>query len=215
MRRQRGAAVNGPGGLPPGDYQIAVDGIVGRRMGHPGGNHGRCGTRAARSRSKPPAATKPPSGDWANPVRPPWRRRRGRGTVPNRTTRRTSKEWIEMDLGAQDGPRKNRVVCRGRTRRPKAAGVAGFPRDFNIEVAEQPARSRPWRSTKTTRHLITKGLTIDLHTVGGCYPSVRFIRLTATRLGEPAADDSEAYRLQLFRFQAGTALKDSRHDRPQ
>ena len=44
-----------------------------------------------------------------------------------------------------------------------------------------------------------RGLTLELYTVIS-YPVARFIRLTATRLGEPARDDPGSFRLQLSRL---------------
>ena len=109
-------------------------------------------------------------------------------------------EWVELDLGEETTlaqlvlvPRRDTVSATGK--------VAGFPRDFTIQLAKEQGRFKTVKSFTDCPLPESGGLTVDLYTVIG-YPSARYVRVTATRLGEPARDDLGNYRLQLFRVKA-------------
>jgi hypothetical protein len=80
-----------------------------------------------------------------------------------------------------------------------SGGIAGFPLDFKVELARQPGAYKTVASFNACVAPDKEGLTVDLYTVIG-YPSARYIRITATRLGAPARDEPENYRLQLRRI---------------
>ena len=99
-------------------------------------------------------------------------------------------EWVEIDLGAETALSKIVLVPRD--------GGAGFPRDFAVQVARQPGAYTTAATFRDCPAPGPAGLTVDLYTVIGC-PSVRTVRIEATRLGEPARDEPGAFRLQLAR----------------
>jgi hypothetical protein len=105
--------------------------------------------------------------------------------------------WVAMDLGEEMTPKEIVLL----PRRDKAAAdgrAAGFPRDFVVEIATEPNQYKTVAQFKDQAVPDEKGLAVNLYTVIG-YPKVRAIRIRATRLGSPAADEPDAYRLQLRR----------------
>ena len=100
--------------------------------------------------------------------------------------------WIEIDLGADRAI--GSVTLHPRTDTgASGGGTAGFPVDFTIQT--RPDGS----STYTTARSVTAqpnpngtAQTYTLTSVTG-----RYLRLTATKLGKPASDESTRYRLQL------------------
>jgi len=100
-------------------------------------------------------------------------------------------EWVEVDLGAETTLAKLVLVPR--------AGGAGFPRDFTVKVAKEPGFYTTVAARRDCPPPEAAGLTVDLYTVIG-YPAVRCVRIEATRLGAPAADEPGAYRFQLARL---------------
>ena len=114
--------------------------------------------------------------------------KRGYSSAPHASA--DASEWVEIDLGAEMTLAKLVLV-------PRDAG-AGFPRDFTVQIAKQPGVYTTVATYTGCSAPDAKGLTVDLYTVIG-YPSVRLVRLAATRLGEPARDEPNAYRLQLGR----------------
>jgi len=107
-------------------------------------------------------------------------------------------EWLEMDLGEETTLSK--ILLMPRVDMPSASGgIAGFPCDFRIELAKQPGDYKTVAAFTGSPDPGPEGMTVDLYTVIG-YPSARFVRLTATRLGAPARDESASYRLQLRRI---------------
>ena len=99
-------------------------------------------------------------------------------------------EWVEMDLGAETALAKI-VLLPG-------PGGAGFPRDFTVQLAKQPGAYATVARFTDCPPPDAGGLTVDLYTVIG-YPSARYVRVAATRLGAPAADEPGRYRLQVSR----------------
>jgi alpha-L-rhamnosidase len=108
-----------------------------------------------------------------------------------------AEEWIEIDLGEERTlgqlvlvPRRDVVGTDG--------SAAGFPRAFTVELAKEPDVYTTIKKVDDTPTLGEDGLTIDLYSVIG-YPSARYIRIAATRLGAPASDEAGRYRLQFAR----------------
>lgn len=106
-------------------------------------------------------------------------------------------EWIVIDLGEATTltgivlvPRHDAVS--------KAGGVAGFPRDFTVQIGTEDGKVATVGAFANCPDPDVKGLRIDLKTVIG-YPKVRRIKINATHFGESAADEPGVYRLQLQR----------------
>ena len=110
----------------------------------------------------------------------------------------SSTEWIEIDLGSVISLSKIELLPRTDTH-TKEGGVAGFPRDFTVQLATEPGVYKTVATYTDCAVHGTDGLSVNLYTVIG-YPSSRYIRLTATRLGAPAGDEPDVYRLQLSRI---------------
>jgi len=107
-------------------------------------------------------------------------------------------EWIEIDLGEETALAQLVLVPRRDTRTTDNQ-VAGFPRDFTVQLAKETGKYTTVKSFSDCPAPGVNGLAVDLYTVIS-YPEARYIRLTATRLGPPARDDAGNYRLQLARF---------------
>ncbi|WP_405813399.1 discoidin domain-containing protein [Streptomyces sp. NBC_01390] len=108
--------------------------------------------------------------------------------------------WVEIDLGADTDLDAVRLFPRTDT--PAAGGgTAGFPVDFTLQTRADGA------ATYTTVRTVTAqpdpgGL---VQTYGFRTTVARYVRLQATRLGAPAADESAKYRLQLAELTVPTA----------
>jgi len=75
----------------------------------------------------------------------------------------------------------------------------GFPRDFTVQVATKPGAFETVATLTDCAIPDEDGLSVDLYTVIG-YPNVRYVRLVATRLGQPGIGEPGAFRLQLSRL---------------
>ena len=107
-------------------------------------------------------------------------------------------EWLEVDLG--EAKELARIVLEPRRDTPAASGgLAGFPRTFQVELATEPGNYQTAATFTDFPAPSNAGETVDLYTVIG-YPSAHYIRVAATRLGEPARDEAGVYRLQLRRL---------------
>jgi len=102
-------------------------------------------------------------------------------------------EWIEIDLGETTTLAQLVLVPCGE------AVASGFPRDFTVELAKEPGQFTIVKTITDGSAPDANGLTLGLYTVIS-YPVARYIRLTATRLGEPLLDDAGHYRLQFLRL---------------
>jgi hypothetical protein len=108
-----------------------------------------------------------------------------------------AREWIEIDLGKE-------VTISGIVLLPRSdasmvgSQPSGFPRDFVVEIANRSGKYETVAEYTNSRPLFN-GVHVDLYTVIG-YPSVKTIRIKATRLGRPAPEEPEIYRMQLERI---------------
>lgn len=108
-----------------------------------------------------------------------------------------AEEWIEMDLGKE-------VVISGMILLPRSdASILngqppGFPRDFVVQTANASGNYETVAEYTNSTPLFS-GVHVDLYTVIG-YPSVKSIRIKATRLGRPAAEEPGVFRMQLERI---------------
>lgn len=108
--------------------------------------------------------------------------------------------WVEIDLGADTDIDAVRLFPRTDT--PAAGGgTAGFPVDFTVQTRADGA------GAYTTVRAVTaepnpNGL---VQTYGFRTTTARHVRLQATRLGTPAADETSKYRLQLAELTVPTA----------
>ncbi|WP_449488500.1 discoidin domain-containing protein [Streptomyces purpurascens] len=106
--------------------------------------------------------------------------------------------WIEVDLGADRAI--GTVTLHPRTdTSATGGGTAGFPVDFTLQTRGDGS------STYTTVRTVTgqnnpqgAAQTYSLTSATG-----RYLRLRATRLGAPAADETAKYRLQLAEIRVG------------
>ncbi|MCX6997370.1 MAG: discoidin domain-containing protein, partial [Kiritimatiellaeota bacterium] len=106
-------------------------------------------------------------------------------------------EWVVIDLGEEATLKGIVLVPRGDVG-AKGGGVAGFPRDFTVQIATEPEKYTTVASFTNCPAPDGKGLSVDLYTVIG-YPKVRRVKIHATRFGEPASDEAGVYRMQLER----------------
>jgi hypothetical protein len=105
--------------------------------------------------------------------------------------------WLAMDLGEEITPKE--IVLLPRRDKLAADGrAAGFPRDFVVEIATEPDQYKTVAEFRDQAAPDEKGLAVNLYTVIG-YPKVRYIRIRTTKLGAPAADEPDIYRMQLRR----------------
>ena len=109
-----------------------------------------------------------------------------------------SAEWIEVDLGEETTLSKVVFVPQCDATAVSGGGT-GFPRDFTVQLAKQPGAYTTVAKYSDCPLPGANGLTVDLYTVIG-YPSARYVRLVATRLGAPARDEPGNCRLQLKRI---------------
>jgi len=107
------------------------------------------------------------------------------------------KEWVEIDLG-EEATLKEIVLVPRSDAKTKDGGVAGFPRDFTVQIGTDPEKYTTVAALTNCPAPDAKGLSVDLYTVIG-YPKVRRVKISVTRFGEPAADEARVYRLQLER----------------
>ncbi len=107
-------------------------------------------------------------------------------------------EWIELDLGEETTLAKILLIPHADTLTADHR-ISGFPRDFTVQIAKEPGQYTTVTRFKDCATPDAKGVTVDLYTVIS-FPAVRYIRLTATRLGDPACDEAGQYRLQLARI---------------
>lgn len=123
--------------------------------------------------------------------------KKGYRSMPQATA--DASAWIEIDVGEETTLAKCVLVPCGDT--VAGSGVAsGFPRDFTVQIAKQPGVYTTVAKYSDCSSPEPGGLPVDLYTVIG-YPTARYVRLVATRLGTPASDEPGNYRLQLKRIQ--------------
>ncbi len=106
--------------------------------------------------------------------------------------------WVEIDLGTDTDLDAVRLFPRTDTS-AAGGGTAGFPVDFTLQTRADGA------TTYTTVRTVTgqpnpNGLP---QTYGFKTTTARYLRLQATRLGAPAADETTRYRLQLAEIRIG------------
>lgn len=107
-------------------------------------------------------------------------------------------EWIQADLGEVRSVQKVWLYPRIDTS-SVTGGVAGFPKKIRVEGADASKTFRLVREIDLSAYgREKKPLEIDFHTVIG-YPSFRYLRFVAERLGDPAADEPDVFRLQFRR----------------
>ncbi len=109
-----------------------------------------------------------------------------------------AQEWIEIDLGEDVALSK---VCLLPSADAMAVGerAAGFPVDFTVELAKNAGVYTVAKKFVNCSVSGSDGVEVDLYTVIG-YPTVRYLRIAATRLGKPAREETDRYRLQLGRM---------------
>ncbi|MEH0420864.1 alpha-L-rhamnosidase-related protein [Streptomyces sp. B21-083] len=108
--------------------------------------------------------------------------------------------WVEIDLGADTDLDAVRLFPRTDT--PAAGGgTAGFPVDFTLQTRADAAAA--YTTVRTVTAQPDPGGLVQ--TYGFRTTVARYVRLQATRLGAPAADEPAKYRLQLAELTVPTA----------
>jgi hypothetical protein len=109
--------------------------------------------------------------------------------------------WVEIDLGSDTDLDAVRLFPRTDTT-AAGGGTTGFPVDFTIQTRADGS------STYTTVRTVAGQPNPDgrVQTYGFSTITARYVRLRATRLGAPAADESATYRLQLAELTVPTAV---------
>ena len=107
-------------------------------------------------------------------------------------------EWVAIDLGEEATLKEIVLVPRSDTK-TKDGGVVGFPQDFTVQIGTDPEKYTTVAALTNCPAPDAKGLSVDLYTVIG-YPSARYVRIAVTRLGPPARDEPDIYRLQFSRI---------------
>lgn len=102
-------------------------------------------------------------------------------------------EWIEIDLGEEQTLAQLVIMPCGDSL------PIGFPRDFTVQFAREPGKFIPVKTFSNCPAPAASGLILDLYTVIS-YPIARYVRLSATRLGETAPAEPGKYALQLSRL---------------
>lgn len=106
-------------------------------------------------------------------------------------------EWLEFDLGAETPLAKIVLLPRDGDAASGKTG-AGFPRDFRVQLAQQPGAFTTVATYTDCPAPGEAGLSVNLYTVIGC-ATARYVRIAVTRLGEAAADEPAVHRLQFSR----------------
>ncbi|MBL8028245.1 MAG: discoidin domain-containing protein [Fibrobacteres bacterium] len=119
-----------------------------------------------------------------------------------------STEWVEIDLASDTGITDVVLFPRTDTKGTGISGCANFPVDYKIEIRTTAGvTTEACNVTNQTNPAFTS-VALSFNRIKG-----RYVRLTATRLGTPATDESSNYRLQLAEMQVydnGTVSTESR-----
>lgn len=114
-----------------------------------------------------------------------------------------AEEWLMIDLGAVKSVEKLELWARDD--RDSRNGIAGFPRAFVVEGMDNAGA---WRVLKSYSNAVPpkpgESFVVDFYTVIG-HPKVKSLRIRATELGTPAADEPDAWRLQFKRIAVATS----------
>ncbi|MDD4101753.1 MAG: alpha-L-rhamnosidase C-terminal domain-containing protein [Kiritimatiellae bacterium] len=183
-------------GLAPGKYRVQVCDLPADAWADPTVSHDET---VDASRPKVRASSSHEAGGWSidNLLAPESETtRKGYSSKVHQSDK--AEEWIEIDLN-ETKPITGLTLLPRADIASKGGTAAGFPSAFKLELATEPGTYSTVKSYEDLPTPDAKGLTLDLYTVIG-YPSARFIRLSASRLGQPASDEPDAYRLQLYRI---------------
>jgi hypothetical protein len=109
-------------------------------------------------------------------------------------------EWLELDFGSVKSV--ERLDLYPRDDPASLGGRAGFPCAFTIEGCDDAGE---WRELKAFGNAEPpapgKAFSVDFYTVID-YPKVRRLRIKASKLGSPAADEPGTWRMQFKRVEA-------------
>ena len=190
-----GTAIAEIGNLPAGMHAIVAKKVKPEALADPvrdgvyADAEGKMRFSASSSHEAPPA--------WSLRNLAAARKNAAKGWSSRAHSRAAEEEWLEIDLGAVKSVEKLELWARddGDSR----SGTAGFPRAFVVEGMDD---SGAWRELKAYRNVTPPEretpFTVDFYTVIG-YPKAKRLRVRATELGTPAADEPAAWRLQFKR----------------
>ncbi|WP_346779680.1 discoidin domain-containing protein [Streptomyces sp. S3(2020)] len=117
--------------------------------------------------------------------------------------------WVQADLGADSFIDAVRLMPRSDTP-AVGGGTAGFPVDFTIQT--RPGTTSDWTTVRTVTGQANPDGTPQ--TYGFRPTTARHVRVHATRLGSPANDEPEKYRLQLAELQVPPVARTVTADNP-
>lgn len=196
LPKGEGVLVNGkPGkvlGLGKGTYEIEVRGLVASEKVSV------TQSEAKATKTKVTASSSHEAGGWsvANLVAAESdKTKKGYSSAAHDGA--AGQEWVLIDLGDEATLKGIVIVPRSDTR-TRDGGVAGFPCDFTVQVGTEPEKYTTVAAFTNCPAPDVKGLSVDLYTVIG-YPKARRVKINVTRFGEPAADETGVYRMQLER----------------
>jgi len=182
--------------LPPGSYSIALRGIAPGAWSDPTAQS----TDAASEWVPMVSASGSEEGDgWGlEALFAPSDDRSARGYRSQAHPDAGHREWLLLDLG-QEVSLARLILSPSAEEKVGGGPGAGFPRDLEVQLASAP---EAFETVATINDFAVSprgdDMVVDLYTVIG-YPSARFVRLLATRLGTPSAGEPGAYRLQIGR----------------
>ncbi len=190
------------GALPAGDYMIVAKNVKPEALADPVKDavyinaKGRMRFSASSSHEARPA--------WSlHNLAEPIQKDRSKGWSSKAHDSAKEEEWLMIELGAVKSVEK--IELWARDDRDSRGGTAGFPRAFVVEGMDG---SGAWRVLKTYADVTPpkqgKSFVVDFYTVIG-YPKVKALRVRATELGAPAADESRVWRLQFKRIAVATS----------
>ena len=190
------------GALPAGDYMIVAKNVKPEALADPVKDavyinaKGHLRFSASSSHEARPA--------WSlRNLAGPIQKDRSKGWSSKAHDSAKAEEWLMIDLGAVKSVEK--IELWARDDRDSLGGTAGFPRAFVVEGMDG---SGAWRVLKTYADVTPpkqgKSFVVDFYTVIG-YPKVKALRVRATELGAPAADEPRAWRLQFKRIAVATS----------
>jgi alpha-L-rhamnosidase len=111
-------------------------------------------------------------------------------------------EWVEVELPEKTAIKN--IILYPRTDTKSVSGqTAGFPVDLSVSMKNSQGKYEVVKTLTGIENPLGEAYEISLYTVVG-YRRTDSIRIDVTKLGEPASDEAEIYRLQLAELEIVT-----------
>lgn len=197
-----GAEAKGLDALGAGRYELAAEGVSEETLADPVKDVDP-GTSGGLELSASSSHEAPSSGWSLRNLTRPMKAPKAKGWSSKAYAGAKVGAWLEMGLGSVKSVEKLELWARddGDSRN----GTAGFPRAFVVEGMDGTGA---WRELKAyygvTPPRRGSPFVVDFYTVIG-YPKVKALRVRATELGAPAADEPRVWRLQFKRVYVTTS----------